>query len=213
MGMDVRYEGTALSMKSYLALFVPACLLIPGAVGAELARTVAASSPSDPDMTALVPTENSAPAQRYQGFERDIYQRVLARLKAQTTHQVSIEQRFTIRIAPRAPMPPPVAMLNDMSDSGGGVRLIERKMGKCVPVDGIASVQYGAANKLVLYMRDRRIVSATLDKGCRAVDFYSGFYVAKNDDGMLCVKRDPILSRSGSNCRVEGLRQLVEVPN
>jgi hypothetical protein len=30
---------------------------------------------------------------------------------------------------------------------------------------------------------------------------------------MLCVKRDPILSRSGSNCRVEGLRQLVEVPN
>lgn len=212
-GMVVRVEGTALSMKAYLALFVPACLLIPGAVGAELARTAAAAASPAPVPAGLTETEAAAPAQRYQGPERDEYQRILGRLKAQIARQVSIEQRFTIRISPRAPMPPPVAMLNDMADAGGGVRLVERKMGKCVPVDGISSVQYGAANKLVLYMRDRRIVSATLDKGCRAADFYSGFYVAKNDDGMLCVKRDPILSRSGSNCRVEGLRQLVEVPN
>lgn len=210
-GMVVRVEGIALSMKAMLALLAPAILLVPGAVGAELARSASADPGGGIASAALAGSDKAAPAQRYQGIDREAYQQALDRLRAQAAHQVSIEQRFTIRITPRAPAPP-VTMLNDMAEPGG-VRLVERKMGRCVPVDGIASVQYGAVNKLVLYMRDRRIVSATLDKGCRAVDFYSGFYVAKNSDGMLCAKRDPILSRSGSNCRVEGLRQLIEVAN
>lgn len=197
-------------MNAMLALLAPAALLIPGAFGAELARTTAPDFAGDG--AALAVSGRAAPAQQYQGAERDLYQTAQARLHARIARQVSIEQRFTIRISPRAPSAP-VAMLNDMTEADGGTRVIERKMGKCLPVAGIAAVQYGAPNKLVLYMRDRRVVSATLEKSCRAVDFYSGFYVAKNDDGMLCAKRDPILARSGANCRVEGLRQLIEVPN
>ena len=74
----------------------------------------------------------------------------------------------------------------------------------------IVGVQYRDANRLVLYLRDRRMVSVTLEKSCKARDFYSGFYVARNNDGQLCVERDDILSRSGANCRLSEMRQLVE---
>ena len=55
------------------------------------------------------------------------------------------------------------------------------------------------------------MVSATLDKACQGRDYYSGFLVAKNADGMLCTGRDELLSRSGSNCKVSGFRQIVEI--
>ena len=86
----------------------------------------------------------------------------------------------------------------------------ERKMGKCVAVGGIAGVQIGGDDKLMLFMRDQRIVSATLEKACSARDFYSGFYIERSADGMLCVDRDKLQSRTGANCGVRRLRQLIE---
>lgn len=82
-------------------------------------------------------------------------------------------------------------------------------MGKCVPVSGIAAVQPEAGGKLLLFMRDRRLVSASLEKACRARDFYSGFYLERTRDGMLCVDRDKLHSRSGSNCAISRMRQVV----
>ena len=58
-------------------------------------------------------------------------------------------------------------------------------------------------------MRDTRIVSAGLDKGCTARDFYSGFYVARTGDGMMCTGRDKLQSRNGANCKLGKLKQLV----
>ena len=57
----------------------------------------------------------------------------------------------------------------------------------------------GGDSKLILFMRDQRIVSATLDKTCRARDFYSGFYMARSGDGMLCTNRDTLQSRTASD--------------
>ena len=106
-------------------------------------------------------------------------------------------------------------MPSALADLGGGrrgePRFIERKMGKCLALNGIAGVQPGPRNKLVLMLRDGRVVSATLDKACQGRDYYSGFLVAKNADGMLCTGRDELLSRSGSNCKVSGFRQIVEI--
>ena len=84
-------------------------------------------------------------------------------------------------------------------------------MGKCLAVSGIAGVQSGGGSRLILFMRDRRIVSASLERACRARDFYSGFYLSQSEDGRLCVDRDTLLSRSGANCKLTRLRQLVEV--
>lgn len=124
--------------------------------------------------------------------------------------QVRIEQHVTIRIGPRpAPMPMSSAMFEDDFD-GGSVRFVERKIGKCVAVAGVAGVQPAPGNRLLLIMRDRRLVTASLKKGCNSRDFYSGFIVAASEDGMICTGRDQLRSRSGTNCRVEGFRQLVQ---
>lgn len=128
--------------------------------------------------------------------------------------QVRIEQQVTIRISPRAvPMPMnPQAFVSDSFEiDDSGPRWIERKFGKCLAVTGIAGVQPGPSNRLILLLRDRRVISASLEKGCRSRDYYSGFLVAKNSDGQLCTGRDDLLSRSGANCKVSGFRQLVQV--
>lgn len=130
--------------------------------------------------------------------------------RAQEQYQVRIEQRMTIRIAPRAPLPPQPNMLMDLPDREVGPRFIERKFGKCLPIAGIAGVQMGDQGTLVLFLRDRRMVSASLERACRARDFYSGFYLERNADGRLCVDRDTLLSRSGANCKLTRFRQLVE---
>ncbi|MBH0112877.1 hypothetical protein I5E68_07925 [Novosphingobium sp. YJ-S2-02] len=125
--------------------------------------------------------------------------------------QVRIERRMTIRITPRAPMHMPPDMLVAMPEGRPGHEIVERKMGDCVPVRGIAGVQPERGNRLLLYMRDRRVVSAQLERSCRAKDFYSGFYLSHSNDGKLCVNRDKLLARSGMNCKLTRIRQLVEV--
>lgn len=124
--------------------------------------------------------------------------------------QVSIEQRVTIRINPR---PAPLPDRTDLFETGSNrePRFIERKMGKCVPLTGIAGIQPASSNKLLLIMRDDRLVTAQLEKGCQAREFYSGLIVKRAADGQLCVDRDTLMSRSGANCQVVGFRQIVQV--
>ena len=86
-------------------------------------------------------------------------------------------------------------------------------MGKCVPVSSIAGVQPDSGQRLILFMRDRRIVRARLERSCQARDFYSGFYLSRSSDGKLCIDRDTLQSRSGANCKVTRFRELIEVGN
>jgi hypothetical protein len=116
---------------------------------------------------------------------------------------------MTIRISPR-PSPVRPNMLVDLPGREISPRFLERKIGKCLPVSGIAGVQPNGGSRLLLFMRDQRIVSAELERACRARDFYSGFYLSRSTDGRLCVDRDTLLSRSGANCRLSRIRQLVE---
>lgn len=124
--------------------------------------------------------------------------------------QVRIEQRVTIRVAPVSSAVRPMT-LGEIGAPSAPPRFTERKMGKCVPVAGIAAVQTDAGGKLLLYMRDRRLISASLEKACSARDFYSGFYLERSKDGMLCVERDKLRSRAGASCEVGKMRQLVAI--
>jgi len=58
-------------------------------------------------------------------------------------------------------------------------------------------------------MRDHRVLSAALERACDADDFYLGFYIERNADGLLCSNRDKLQSRTGANCEVERLSRLV----
>ncbi len=178
-------------MNPLLPMLAPLAVMLPAVAGVELAREVP------------VPNGNATE----QGADGEL-RPFSDSFSPPVVRQVSIEQRITIRIAPRSPSTP--ADFDGVAGNGASPRFTEKKMGRCVPVSGIVGVQYRDASRLVLYLRDRRMVSVTLEKSCRARDFYSGFYVNRNDDGQLCVERDQILSRSGANCEISAMRQLVE---
>lgn len=122
--------------------------------------------------------------------------------------QVRIEQRIVVRIVPQSPVPRQ-SLMAELPQRPAPQQYVERKMEDCVAVGNIAGVQTADGNKLVLYMRDRRVVSARLERSCTARDYYSGFYVERNEDGRICVNRDKLQSRTGAKCEVDRLRRLV----
>lgn len=58
--------------------------------------------------------------------------------------------------------------LAEMPQRAPAQRFEERGKEKCVPLAGIAGVQTGSGNRLVLFLRDRRMLSLNLEKACRA---------------------------------------------
>ncbi len=121
-------------------------------------------------------------------------------------HQVRIEQHIIIRITPGDP-----AMMRDMPPAPQPLpeRLRERRMPQCLPVAAVAGVRPLAANRLMFFTRDHRMIGADLSRNCAARDFYLGFYVTPTSDGMLCAGRDTIHSRAGTTCMIAQLRELV----
>ncbi len=123
-------------------------------------------------------------------------------------YQIRIEQRVVIRVSPRRP-----ARRNLTADaprrSSAPTRLVERKIGKCIQMKSIGAVQPTRDNRLMLYMRDQRLIAANLEKACNARDYYQGFYVEPSKDGKLCIDRDKLQSRTGVKCELSRLRQMV----
>jgi hypothetical protein len=62
-----------------------------------------------------------------------------------------------------------------------------------------------------LITRQKQLLRAQLNRGCRALDFYAGFYMKGNKDGQLCEGRDEIHARTGAKCEVDEFRLLVPV--
>ena len=123
--------------------------------------------------------------------------------------QVRIEQHIIWRVTP-IPGPARQSMQALVPAAPNAPRMIERKMGDCIPMSWIAGGQPEGGSRLLLFLRDRRLVAANLEKACSARDFYRGFYVDKpNADGKLCADRDRILSRSGARCQISSFRLLV----
>lgn len=132
-------------------------------------------------------------------------------VEPQEAHQVRVEQRMQIRVLPpRANLPVPDMLVGVPRLGGFSTRVVERKIGKCVSASGIASVRPERDNRILFLMHNRRVVSAELERSCRARDFYSGFLIERNEDGRLCAERDSLLSRSGMSCKLIGIRELVE---
>ena len=186
-------------MQSLFALAVPLALILPITAGVNAPGERALPSASAP---------NNAP-----GAMRDaplLPNALTAFHDRASAQQVRIEQRVMIRITPQ-PMAARQSMVAELPRRAAAPRFEERDKEKCLPLEGIAGVQTGSGNRLVLFLRDQRMISVNLEKSCRARDFYSGFYVEKNKDGRLCVERDMLQSRTGARCEVEAMRQLVEV--
>lgn len=124
-----------------------------------------------------------------------------------SANQVRIERRIILRVSPaRAPIMQQLTA--ETRSQQRATRLVERKFGDCVTASAIAGVA-DRGDRLLMYLRDRRLLSARLEKGCSPRDFYQGFYMEPAEDGKLCVDRDRLMSRTGAKCQVAMLRQLV----
>jgi hypothetical protein len=84
----------------------------------------------------------------------------------------------------------------------------ERKGPKCVPARGILGAALLSQKSVDLVMRDRSRIRAKLESSCPALDYYYGFYITPNADGMICADRDIIRSRVGGHCQIDGFRTL-----
>lgn len=186
-------------MQSLFALAAPLALMLPLTAGVIA-----------PDKHRLPPL--SAPQCSAAGMgEAPLLPNALTAFnESASARQVRIEQRVMIRITPQ-PMAARQSMVAELPRRVDAPRFEERDKEKCLPLQGIAGVQTGSGNRLVLFLRDQRMISVNLEKSCRARDFYSGFYVEKNKDGRLCVERDKLQSRTGARCEVETMRNLVQV--
>lgn len=194
-------------MNFVAALFAPFLLLLPAAGGVEAVGEVAEHLDSD---VATAQAEDKASAFPDPSPISTWPMRMQPSPVPEGAWQVRIERRMTIRITPLSPQPRRTDMLFGLPSRASGPNFEERRMGKCVGVSSIAGVRPNGGSRLLLFMRDQRIVSAELEKACRARDFYSGFYLSQSNDGKLCVGRDTLLSRSGVNCKLSSFRQLVE---
>jgi hypothetical protein len=186
-------------MHSLFAFAAPIALLLP--VVAETVDVADRPAPSNAISAPQCEAANEAPP--------SLMNPLVAWRQSSAANQVRIEQRVVIRIAPATD----AARQNltaSLPQRATSTRFEERAKEKCVPLQGIAGVQTGSGNRLVLFLRDRRMLSVGLEKACRARDFYAGFYVEKNKDGRLCVSRDKLQSRNGARCEIETMRQLVE---
>ena len=188
-----------LSILAPLALLFPGPGAMPAARGGAVAVDGARlAAPAAGGALARLPGSAPAPA------------------APEVARQVSIMQHFSIRITPGAPARPP-EMLDQLQHDdgprdGAPQRFEPRRIGRCLAIGAIGAVQGGEGNRLLLFMRDQHIIVAALERACQAADFYSGFYVARNADGLLCVDRDRLQSRSGANCKVKALRVLAPMP-
>lgn len=190
-------------MNTLAVMIAPLAMLLPAAVS---------DVPDHPEAVGGVPialTADGAEAPVTSDFSREQpWQTFFESHRPIVQRQVRIEQRVVIRIAPRPQRSQP-DVLGDLPRGEAPTRMEERKMGSCLPIKDIAGVQASSDDRLILFMRDRKVISAKLEKSCSARDFYSGFYVERHKDGKLCIKRDRLQSRAGAKCELRQLRQLV----
>jgi hypothetical protein len=111
--------------------------------------------------------------------------------------QLTIHERVITRV-PRmiVPVPRPV-------------RWREKRGPACVPAAALAGALVNAPDQIDLVLRGGQRLRARLDRGCRALDFYSGFYLRPAPDGAICAERDAVRARSGATCGIRRFRRLV----
>ncbi len=88
----------------------------------------------------------------------------------------------------------------------------EKKAPKCVAMRNILGMQAVQRSSIDLVTRQKQRLRAQLNRGCRALDFYAGFYMEGNEDGRLCEGRDQIHARTGAKCEIDKFKLLVAVP-
>lgn len=197
-------------MQMLLASSAFFALLLPSLVqGETVSEHSAGLIEGDQKVSSSAPDFDEQPDETFSS-EQDGTVALEAFYGSQIYRQFRIEQRVVIRITPRQ-QGNRGSLLSQLPQRPLTARYEERETDRCIPVGDISGVQTGTGNRLLLFTRDERILTVNLERACRARDFYSGFYIERNEDGQLCVDRDQLQSRSGARCEVERMSLLVPI--
>ncbi len=191
-------------MNALVAFLSPLALLLPA---------VAGGLPASPEDGAVHEAAGRvSPPKGFDTVPAEPFEVLQQARRPQEFGQVRIEQRVIIRISPASPARREQMMADFRRQSATQTQYEEERLRGCVALSGIAAYQPSPQrNRLLLFMRDRNIVSVELERACSARDYYSGFYVERSEDGQICAKRDVLQSRAGANCKVAKLHRLVAV--
>lgn len=113
--------------------------------------------------------------------------------------QLIIREQIIIKVPMRAREAPVAAPT---------VRWREGRGPKCVAARSILGANLLSENSVDLILRDGSRVRARLSSRCPALDYYYGFYIRPDEDGMICAERDLIRSRMGGQCGIDRFRSL-----
>jgi hypothetical protein len=191
-------------MNALVAFLSPLALLVPAVTGQLPAGQGDDAVHEAAERVERPKSFDALPAEPFEALQQS--------RRPQEFGQVRIEQRVIIRIAPSSAAARE-QMMADLSRRGASrTSYQEEKLDGCIAIAGIAGVQPAPQqNRLLLFMRDRRILSVALERACNPRDYYSGFYVERSEDGQLCARRDLLQSRAGASCKVAQLNRLVAV--
>lgn len=171
-------------------MLTAAFLWIMAAPAADLAPGVAAPDP-------LAPIAAPAPDAPSSFWQVVIEQQLIIRVPAQRSQLNNFA-------APQAP--PPQQRMTDLP-----IVWKEKKAPKCVAMRNIVGMQTVQRDSIDLITRQKQRLRAQLNRGCRALDFYAGFYMQGSKDGKLCEDRDEIHARTGAKCEIDKFRLMVPV--
>jgi hypothetical protein len=118
--------------------------------------------------------------------------------------QMLFHQHIVIRI-PRMPAPQPMAMPAPRAMP----EFHEKDGPKCVASADLVAATIPDDDRIDVMMRGGERLRIRLDKKCRSLDYYTGFYVTAGHDGRVCAHRDSIRTRSGDECGIARFRRLI----
>lgn len=152
--------------------------------------------------------ERMRPELGVEGIATPPFRVLQAARQPRVANQVRIERRVIIRISPRSPDARGRSFAA-LPERSAQTPFEEVDHADCVEVDRIAGVQPTQDNRLLLFMHNRQVLAASLERNCTARSFYSGFYVERSEDGKLCISRDRLQSRAGASCQIDQLHRVV----
>lgn len=125
--------------------------------------------------------------------------------------QVVIEQQIIIRVPARRSTINNFAAPSPQGSEQRQTRIVwkEKKGPKCISMRDITGMQTTQRDSIDILTRQNQRLRAQLNRGCQALDFYAGFYMAGNEDGRLCEGRDQLHARTGARCEVAKFRLMV----
>ena len=88
------------------------------------------------------------------------------------------------------------------------VPMVEKKASDCIKIEKISGFSVSANDSVDLLMDDGKLMRVKLGDDCRALGFYTGFYLKATADRKLCAGRDSLRARSGRSCGVTEFKSL-----